>query len=95
MAALIEEASRDQIASARLHDLDLLGASFTRLDLHSLLAEAGEKDRPDAGSAPLDTLSRLASPDANEARTALSEVREWDQEHIAQLPRIAGPGRSL
>ncbi len=85
-------------AEPREHQKDLLSATFTRMDLQAMVGEmqiggmAGGDDSsgpdipPDPG--PATPLERLRSADDRIAAGAVSEIEDWDDEHLAQLIRL-------
>ncbi|NIN73351.1 MAG: hypothetical protein GTO46_15790 [Gemmatimonadetes bacterium] len=82
---------------ARLDSRDLLSGTFTRIDIRSLIDEAGmslpaeavpdeaaEQDEPDADL----TLARLSSADVAVVARTLDQTSEWHEGHLPMLCRL-------
>jgi ATP/ADP translocase len=96
-------ADADAAQRVQLEGRDLLSGTFTRLDIRSLLEEAGADQAPETGererapAVPADEgaqdepgslLERLESPDVHTVARALEETSEWEEEHIPALCRL-------
>ncbi|UCC81787.1 MAG: hypothetical protein JSW46_12345 [Gemmatimonadota bacterium] len=91
-----ERAEVDAVA-ARLDSRDLLSGTFTRIDIRSLIDEAGvsptaqvapaeatEHERPDADV----TLARLSSGEVAVVAHTLDQTSEWHESHLPTLCRL-------
>ena len=86
-----EEIARDRDDDVQMSDRQLLSASFTHMDIRSILQEEDKQEAagvqgeavPRERSADVDTLALLRSANAQTVRTALIAVKDWDEEHVA------------
>ncbi|MGD2217317.1 MAG: Npt1/Npt2 family nucleotide transporter, partial [Gemmatimonadales bacterium] len=82
---------------ARLDSRDLLSGTFTRIDIRSLIGEAGgapateaapdgatEQEEPDADV----TLARLSSGEVAVVASTLDQTSEWQESHLPVLCRL-------
>ncbi len=75
---------------------DLMSGTFTRLDIPSLMRESGLEEEetepavptPTAPAEPKDTLAMLRSTDIGTIAQVLTQMTEWDEEHVPALTRL-------
>ena len=91
-----EEAARIS-GGADLAGRDLMSGTFTRIDIQSLLEDAGMQTAPaspkeaapePAPLDPADTLNRLRSSDLGTVARVLHQITEWDDTHVPALIRL-------
>jgi hypothetical protein len=91
-----EEIARDRDDDVQMSDRQLLSASFTHMDIRSILQEEDKQEAagvqgeavPREQPADVDTLALLRSANAQTVRTALITVKDWDEEHVAALTQL-------
>ena len=91
-----EEAARIS-GGADLAGRDLMSGTFTRIDIQSLLEDAGMQTAPASPEEaapeptpldPADTLNRLRSSDLGTVARVLHQITEWDDTHVPALIRL-------
>lgn len=87
---------RDRSDEGPMSDRRLLSASFTQMDVRSILREEDDPEEeaprvqslPNEESADSNTLVLLQTASAETLPTTLVAVKEWDRDHVAALTRL-------